>query len=74
MIPREKSSEYFGFFTVFEKFAGIAGPAIFAASVTLFGSSRAAVLAVVLFFIVGAAILSRVDIAAGEAEAARAAP
>ena len=27
MIPRHKSSEFFGFFGVFEKFAGIAGPA-----------------------------------------------
>src|SRR6185436_19708925 len=41
MIPRHKSSEYFGFFSVFEKFAGVAGPALFAASVMLFGSSRA---------------------------------
>ena len=34
MIPKHKSSEYFGFFSVFEKFAGIAGPALFAASVS----------------------------------------
>jgi MFS transporter, UMF1 family len=33
MIPKHKSSEFFGFFSVFEKFAGIAGPALFAASV-----------------------------------------
>lgn len=69
MIPRHKSSEYFGFFAVFEKFAGIAGPALFAASITLFGSSRAAVLSVILFFVLGAVILSRVDVAAGEAQA-----
>ena len=30
MIPRHKSSEFFGFFGVFEKFAGMAGPAVFA--------------------------------------------
>jgi UMF1 family MFS transporter len=69
MIPKHKSSEYFGFFSVFEKFAGIFGPALFAASVTMFGSSRAAVLSVILFFIAGAAILTRVDVAEGEAEA-----
>ena len=34
MIPQHKSSEFFGFFSVFEKFAGIFGPALFAASVT----------------------------------------
>ena len=73
MIPRHKSSEYFGFFSVFEKFAGVAGPALFAASVTIFGSSRAAVLSVILFFIAGAAVLTRVNVAAGEAHAAQAA-
>jgi UMF1 family MFS transporter len=70
MIPKHKSSEYFGFFSTFEKFAGIAGPAIFAASVTMFGSSRAAVLSVILFFIAGALVLTRVDVAEGEREAA----
>ena len=69
MIPKEKSSEYFGFFSVFEKFAGIAGPALFAASVTAFGSSRPAVLSVILFFVLGAIVLTRVDVAAGEADA-----
>jgi UMF1 family MFS transporter len=71
MIPKHKSSEYFGFFSVFEKFAGIFGPALFAASVTLFGSSRAAVLSVIVFFVMGAAVLTRVNVAEGEAQAAR---
>jgi UMF1 family MFS transporter len=70
LIPRHKTSEYFGFFAVFEKFAGIAGPALFASSVTLFGSSRAAVLSVILFFVMGGLVLTRVDIAEGEAQAA----
>jgi len=74
MIPKHKSSEYFGFFSVFEKFAGIAGPAFFAASVTLFGSSRSAVLSVILFFIVGGLVLTRVNVAEGEAQALRAPP
>ena len=73
MIPKHKSSEYFGFFSVFEKFAGIFGPALFAASVTLFGSSRAAILSVILFFVDGAAVLTRVDVARGELQAAQAA-
>ena len=73
MIPRHKSSEYFGFFSVFEKFAGIAGPALFAASVMLLGSSRAAVLSVILFFIAGGIVLTRVNVAEGEAQAQRAA-
>jgi len=66
MIPKHKSSEYFGFFAVFEKFAGIAGPAVFALSITLFGSSRLAVLSVIAFFVLGALLLLRVDVEAGE--------
>ncbi len=78
MIPKYKSSEFFGFFGVFEKFAGIFGPGIFALAIALLGSARAAILSVVLFFVVGAALLSLVDVEAGEraareAEAARAA-
>ncbi len=72
MIPRHKSSEFFGFFSVFEKFAGIFGPAIFAGAVTLTGSSRPAVLSVIVFFVAGALVLSRVDVEAGEREAAEA--
>ena len=70
MIPKHQSSEYFGFFSVFEKFAGVAGPFVFAMSVTLFGNSRAAVLSVIMFFILGAIVLTRVNVAEGEAQAA----
>jgi UMF1 family MFS transporter len=69
MIPKHKSSEYFGFFSVFEKFAGIAGPALFAASVSMFGSSRAAVVSVIFFFVIGGLVLTRVDVAEGERRA-----
>jgi UMF1 family MFS transporter len=65
MIPRHRTSEYFGFFSVFEKFAGIAGPALFAVSVSLFGSSRMAILSVILFFVAGASVLTRVDLDEG---------
>jgi UMF1 family MFS transporter len=73
MIPREKSSEFFGFFAVFEKFAGIFGPALFALTISLTGSSRNAILSVILFFVVGALLLSKVDVEAGQ-RAARGKP
>jgi len=66
MIPRQKSSEFFGFFAVFEKFAGIFGPAFFAITVAVTGSSRNAILSVIAFFVVGAVLLSRVDVAEGQ--------
>ena len=37
MIPRQKSGEFFGFFSVVEKFAGIFGPLVFAASSSMGG-------------------------------------
>src|SRR5690606_28249428 len=49
MIPRQKSGEFFGFFAVFEKFAGIFGPAIFALTIVVTGSSRNAILSVIVF-------------------------
>jgi MFS transporter, UMF1 family len=66
MIPRHKSSEFFGFFAVFEKFAGIFGPALFALTVALTGSSRNAILSVIAFFVAGAALLAMVDVEEGQ--------
>ena len=66
MIPRSKSSEFFGLFAVFEKFSGIIGPAVFAAMIAITGSSREAILVVIGFFVVGGALLATVNIAAGQ--------
>ncbi|MCU0580442.1 MAG: MFS transporter, partial [Desulfobacterota bacterium] len=66
MIPRHKSSEFFGFFGVTEKFAGIFGPALFAALTAVTRSGRSAILSVIFFFVVGAVILFFVDVPAGQ--------
>ncbi|ABS25924.1 MFS transporter [Anaeromyxobacter sp. Fw109-5] len=65
MVPRHLSGEFFGFFAISEKFAGIFGPAVFAAAIALTGSSRGAVLSVIGFFVAGAALLLRVDVEQG---------
>ena len=72
MIPRYKSSEFFAFFGVFERYAGILGPAVFAWVVDHSGTSRNAILSVVAFFVIGAGILFFVDVDEGR-RAARAA-
>ena len=72
MVPKHKSGEFFGFFSVFEKFAGILGPLFFYVAIELTGSSRSAILSIISFFAVGAVLLARVDPAAG-ARAAQAA-
>jgi UMF1 family MFS transporter len=65
LIPVNKSSEFFGFYAVAERFATVLGPLVFTLSVTLTGSSRTAVLFIVVFFAAGAALLSMVDEEAG---------
>jgi MFS transporter, UMF1 family len=69
MVPKHKSGEFFGFFSVFEKFGGILGPLLFTISIGSVGSSRGAILSVILFFAVGAWVLTRVNVAEGEREA-----
>ena len=72
MIPRHKSSEFFAFFSVFERYAGVLGPAIFAFVVERSGSGRSAILAVAGFFVIGAAILAFVNPENGRRAARRA--
>ncbi|MEK6222056.1 MAG: MFS transporter [Chloroflexota bacterium] len=61
MIPKSKSGEFFGFVSVTIKFAGIAGPALFAIVSQILGNSRAGFWAILFFFIGGIAVLSQVD-------------
>jgi UMF1 family MFS transporter len=61
LIPRDRSSEFFGFFAVAERFATVFGPAIFTISVMLTGRSQTAILAILGLFIAGAWVLSMVD-------------
>lgn len=66
MIPRDRSSEFFGFFSVFEKFGAIAGPATFELASATTGSSRAAILSIIAFFVIGAVVLSMVNVTEGQ--------
>jgi UMF1 family MFS transporter len=65
MIPRHKSAEFFAFYGVFDKFAGILGPMVFATVIEATGSSRNAILALIAFFVVGGALLAKVDVEEG---------
>jgi MFS transporter, UMF1 family len=78
LVPRERAAEFFGFFSVVEKFAGVAGPALFALTLHLAqpffpeGSTtplRLGVLSVLPFFLAGMALLSRVDVSRGREQA-----
>ncbi len=71
MIPRHRTSEFFGFFSVSEKVAGIFGPMIFSSMISLTGSTQPAVLSLLVFFLVGGGLLMRVNVAEGKEEALR---
>lgn len=65
LIPTGKSAEFFGFYAISGKFASIFGPMIFALIADLTGSTRHAILALIVFFVVGIVLLLRVDIERG---------
>ena len=65
MSPKAKSAEFFGFYGMSSRFAGIVGPLLFAVIGQITGSSRLSIVAIVIFFIGGALLLSRVDEAEG---------
>ena len=65
MSPAAKSGEFFGMYGVMEKFSAIIGPLLFAAAATAFDSSRPAVLSLIVLFLVGIYLLTRVNIEEG---------
>jgi UMF1 family MFS transporter len=69
LIPKHKSTQFFALFALSEKLAGILGPGLFVVVISLTGSSRQAIVSVIAFFLVGAVLLSRVNVAQGRADA-----
>jgi UMF1 family MFS transporter len=69
IIPAYKSGEFFGFFSVFSRFAGILGSLLFYFIIKQTGTMRPAILAVILFFIVGALLLYFVNVGEGQQRA-----
>ncbi len=71
LIPERRSGEFFGFFSVVSKFASFISPLIFVVSVTIFDSSRPAVLSLAILFIAGIYLLRSVDVDRGRDVARR---
>ena len=65
MSPAAKSGEFFGLYGIMEKFSAIIGPLLFAAAATAFDSSRPAVLSLVVLFLIGIFVLTRVNVDEG---------
>lgn len=60
LVPKEASNEFFGFYSIFGKFAAVAGPVLLGATAQITGSTNAGVFSLVVLFIIGAIILLRV--------------
>lgn len=69
MVPKAQTAEFFGFYDMSSKFAGLLGPLVFAVVGQLAGSSRLSIISLIIFFVVGGLILSRVNEAEGVAVA-----
>lgn len=65
LVPRARSAEFFAFFAVTERFAGLVGPSLFVFVGATTGSNRYAILGLVVIFAIGAAALVPVDIERG---------
>jgi len=60
MIPKERSAEFFSFYNISGKFAGVIGPAVFGLVGQITGNSRLGILSLVFFFVAGGLLLMRV--------------
>ena len=65
MVPVGRATEFFGFYSVSSKVAGIAGPLVFALVGESMGSSRWSILSLLVFFVAGGLILTHVNEEAG---------
>lgn len=65
LVPRNQAGEMFGFFGTFDRFGGAIGSFVFGLTLWRTGSSRPAILTLLLFFALGAFLLSRVDVERG---------
>ncbi len=60
LIPPDKAGEFFGFYNMMGKFAAVLGPTVVGVAAQLSGNPRLAILTLLLFFVAGGWLLSRV--------------
>jgi UMF1 family MFS transporter len=75
LTPKHQEARFFGFFNMSGKATSFMGTFVFGLIVALTGSSRLAIVLLLVFFVIGLAIISRIDLIQGikEREAAEAA-
>jgi len=68
-VPPEKENQFYGFFAFSGKLTAFMGPLLLGFLTQVFDSQRAGVSVVILFFVIGGLLLTRVDTKAGIAAA-----
>jgi MFS transporter, UMF1 family len=74
MIPQGREAEYFSLYEVSERGTSWLGPFLFGVAFQLTGNYRVAILALVIFFVLGLLVLTQVDIRRAALEAGNEAP
>jgi UMF1 family MFS transporter len=70
LIPPGREAEYYSIYEISDKGTSWLSPMVFGLALQFTGSYRIAILSLVVFFVAGLAVLTRVDVAEGEREAA----
>jgi len=65
LMPKSKTAEFYGFFSVSEKFNTVIGPFLFSIITQITGNGRLAIISLVIFFVAGILMLRKVDIERG---------
>jgi UMF1 family MFS transporter len=69
LIPPGQTAELFGFYNMIGKFAAVLGPFLVGTTAALTGDPRLSLLPILGLFLIGAGLLSRVDVRAGRRDA-----
>ena len=69
LIPKNREAEFFGFYNMLGKFASVVGPLLIGWITLITGNIRFGILSILLLFISGGFLLSKVDFKKGEEEA-----
>ena len=66
IIPRKQAAEFFGFYNMLGKFAAIIGPPMMGYIGLITGNPRLGILSIIILFISGGLLLTKVDLQEGE--------
>jgi UMF1 family MFS transporter len=66
LIPERSAAQFYGFYNMLGKFAAVLGPIMLGGVTLITGNARFGILSIILLFIIGGLLLSKIDIEKGE--------